>query len=65
MPKVVPLNCSKCGRFVGKDGFYDVMYDHYNGWYEVGYPLCKKCLDRSNTKNTEQQIRSDSKYPKA
>lgn len=55
MPKVVPLSCSKCGRFVGKDGFQDVSYDYYCGGYGVGYPLCKRCLDRSNTKNTEQQ----------
>lgn len=47
-----PLNCSRCGRFVGKDGFHDVGYDYYNGGYEVGYPLCKKCLDRS----TQQQV---------
>jgi len=39
--RYVPLNCSKCGRFVGKDGFHD--YDPETR--EVGYPLCKRCLD--------------------
>ena len=44
--RYMPLNCSKCGRFVGKDGFKDVSYDGYNGGWEVGYPLCKRCLDK-------------------
>ena len=44
--RYIPLNCSKCGRFVGKDGFHDVFYDGYNGGYEIGYPLCKRCLDK-------------------
>jgi hypothetical protein len=43
--RYTPLNCSKCGRFVGKDGFHDVFYDGYNGGWEIGYPLCKRCLD--------------------
>lgn len=37
----IPLNCSKCGRFVGADGFQDYDADSR----EVGYPLCKRCLD--------------------
>ena len=37
--KYIPLNCSQCGKFVGKDGFHDI----YDG--EIGYPLCKRCLD--------------------
>lgn len=57
--KYIPLNCSKCGCFVGKDGFHDVVYDYYNDGYEVGYPLCKKRLDRSNTKNAQQVIQPD------
>ena len=40
------LNCYKCGRFVGEDGFHDVSYDYYNGGYEVGYPECRACLDK-------------------
>jgi len=39
-----PINCSKCGRFVGKDGFLDTGYD-CEGTPEFGYPLCKRCLD--------------------
>ena len=50
MSRYVPLNCSKCGRFVGKDGFHDVFYDGYNGGFEVGYPLCKRCLDEGDKK---------------
>ncbi|WP_374711517.1 hypothetical protein, partial [Symbiobacterium terraclitae] len=42
--RVGPINCSKCGRFVGKDGDPDVFYDDYNGGWEIGYPLCGRCL---------------------
>jgi hypothetical protein len=41
---MAPLNCSECGRFVGKDGDPDIVYDYYTGGYEVGYPLCGPCL---------------------
>lgn len=41
-----PLNCSKCGRFIGKDGFDDVYFDDATGMLEIGYPLCKRCLDQ-------------------
>jgi len=40
------IHCYKCGRFVGKDGFIDVSYDYYNGGYEEGYSLCKRCLNK-------------------
>jgi len=40
----VPINCHKCGRFVGKNGKPDVIYDDYSGGWEIGYPLCEKCL---------------------
>jgi hypothetical protein len=30
---------------VGKDGWEDVSYDMDTGLYEIGYPLCKRCLD--------------------
>ena len=42
--KYTPLNCSKCGQWVGKDGFMDCGYDS-EGTPEIGYPLCKRCLD--------------------
>lgn len=51
MGKVVPLNCSKCGRFVGKDGFADVGYDYWNGGHEVGYPVCAKCIAKARQNN--------------
>lgn len=38
------LNCSKCGRWVGADGFADTNTD-CEGITEVGYPLCKRCMD--------------------
>ena len=42
------VNCSECGRWVGKDGFMDAYCDGYNGSaLELGYPLCKACLDKS------------------
>jgi len=45
------MNCSKCGRFVGKDGDPDVVYDYYNGGYEAGYPLCARCLREKELHN--------------
>ena len=47
-------HCSKCGRFVGKDGFVDITYDPYMGGYEEGYSLCVKCL-KEKTKNNENK----------
>ena len=41
------VHCSKCGRFVGKDGFIDVFYDDYMGGYEEGYSLCAACLEKN------------------
>ena len=48
MNKKYRFHCHKCGRFIGKDGFIDVFYDDYNGGYEEGYSLCKRCLDERN-----------------
>ena len=39
-------HCSKCGRFIGKDGFIDIYYDEYMGGYEEGCSLCASCLKR-------------------
>lgn len=51
-PKVTcPVNCSKCGRFVGKKGFMDLSYDYYNGGWEMGYPLCESCLEKERKKD--------------
>lgn len=36
------INCSKCGRFIDRQGFADIMWDEWNGGYEMGYPLCAK-----------------------
>lgn len=43
-------HCSKCGRFVGKDGFIDISYDPYMGGYEEGYSLCRDCLKKQKEK---------------
>ncbi len=44
-----PFNCSKCGRFIGKDGYPDVFYDEYNGDLAVGYSLCGPCRRAQQT----------------
>ena len=43
------IHCSKCGRFVGKDGFIDIFYDDYMGGWEEGYSLCAACLKKQNS----------------
>ena len=46
MSRYVGVNCSKCGRWVGKDGFLDICMDEYNGSaLELADSLCKRCLD--------------------
>ena len=49
------VNCSKCGRWVGKDGFYD--YDPVER--EIGYSLCARCLkERKPTRyELEKELR--------
>ena len=37
--------CYKCGKFIGVGGYYDVVYDNYNGGYEEGYSTCQKHTD--------------------
>ena len=48
------INCSKCGRWVGKDGFYDVFYDDYSGGWEEGYSLCAQCLKTMKDRNEKR-----------
>ena len=42
------IHCHKCGRFVGKDGFIDIIYDYYMGGWEEGYSECRRCLDKED-----------------
>lgn len=44
-------HCSKCGRFIGKDGFIDIYYDTYMGGYEEGSSLCGACLRKKEKQN--------------
>jgi hypothetical protein len=44
-PRRMPMNCYKCGRFIGPDGNPDVC-EVDCGVYEVGYPTCGRCLKR-------------------
>jgi hypothetical protein len=39
--KGYPLTCCKCGRFIGKDGYPDIVY--LDGVYEEGYSYCGPC----------------------
>lgn len=42
-PRRMPMNCYKCGRFIGPDGNHDVM-EVDCGVYEAGYPTCRRCM---------------------
>ena len=42
------IQCYKCGRFVGQNGFIDISYDDYSGGYEEGYSLCARCLNKGD-----------------
>jgi hypothetical protein len=43
-------NCYRCGKFVGEGGYYDVIYDDYNGGWEEGYSECKKHFEEHKGK---------------
>ena len=42
------VNCSKCGRWVGKDGDCDFHCDYESVVWEVEFPLCGPCLRKEN-----------------
>jgi hypothetical protein len=44
-PRRMPMNCYKCGRFIGSDGDPNVCEVDI-GVYEAGYPTCGRCLKR-------------------
>jgi len=47
----------RAGAWIETDG-RQIMYV-VGSWYTRGYPLCKKCLDRNNPKNAQQQVQPD------
>jgi len=36
------LKCTKCGRWLGRDGYPRAVYDEWNGGWELD-PLCGPC----------------------
>lgn len=51
--KTIPINCYKCGRFLGPDGNPDVVFDDYSGGYECGYPMCGDCIKKEIERRNE------------
>ena len=47
------MNCSTCGRWVGRDGFCDISLDNDSGCWECGYPLCGQCLREEEVSNEQ------------
>lgn len=39
-------HCSLCGRFIGKEGVVDIVYDSYMGGYEEGDSMCANCVKK-------------------
>jgi hypothetical protein len=54
----MPLQCHKCGHFIGKDGYPDVFYDDYSGGYEEGYSLCGPCGRKDGRPDLRQNDQS-------
>lgn len=48
MSRYIGTPCSRCGKFVGKDGTLDIAKDFDTGMYEMGYPECGACLRRNH-----------------
>lgn len=48
MGKHIPINCCKCGRFIGPDGDPDVIQDNDGNW-ECFYPKCGRCLRKETS----------------
>lgn len=42
--KSYPLNCYRCGRWVGKDGDPDISHAICDEPAEIGYPRCGRCV---------------------
>lgn len=40
----MPLNCYRCGRFVGKDGDPDIWRSVGGEPAEIGYSRCGRCV---------------------
>jgi hypothetical protein len=56
---VTPLQCCKCGRFIGPDGYPDIYYDDWTGGYEEGESLCGPC-GRAAGKPDKREQKKDS-----
>ncbi len=51
--KHAPLQCGRCGRWLGKDGYPRAVYDEWNGGWEVD-PLCGPCGRKQGFKDMRQ-----------
>jgi len=41
-PEIYPMNCTICGRFVGQDGYPNLVYDDWFGGWKAE-PVCGRC----------------------
>lgn len=58
---MTPLQCCKCGRFIGPDGNPDVFRDSYYGGYEIGYPECGRCMREAQQQDEERRLTEERK----
>ena len=56
MKPIGPVNCARCGKFVGRNGDYNITFDWYNGCVDYGYPLCAKCLEKTEVKSGDEAV---------
>lgn len=57
-----PLNCCKCGRFIGKDGYPDIVWDSWNGGWEEGYSYCGPCGREKGYPDKRQIVKSKESF---
>lgn len=53
--KYFPINCSDCGRFVGEGGSVSLFEDEYSGKDLISYAYCKKCLDKYEKEQVNEE----------
>jgi len=48
-----PINCERCGKFVGKGGKINILHNDYTGGSELIEALCERCYEGDKLREGE------------